>query len=141
MRLVGFFLLAYLFVGCSTGRTVPGDIIPIEKMETIIWQIAQSDEYANTLLNRDPTKKASTEKMKVYQQVCALNDVTISDFKKSYQFYLDHPDITKLMFDSISARSSRLRAQMYQSKPDSQAGIHPLPAPLRADSLRETHPL
>lgn len=104
---------------CANNDTIPGDIIPRQKMETIIWQLIQSDEYANILANHDTLRKASTEKMKVYQQVFDLNRTSLVEFKKSYSFYMEHPNISKVMFDSISVKANRQHAEIYNQKKDS----------------------
>ncbi|GAC1429023.1 MAG: hypothetical protein NVSMB7_05720 [Chitinophagaceae bacterium] len=117
MRVIFFVLLTGLVAACTNGNTVPAGIIPSQEMETILWQLMQSDEYVNTQLAKDSLKKASTEKMKIYQQVFDLNRTSLDEFKKSYQYYMDHPDITKIMFDSITVRAARQRTDIYKSKP------------------------
>jgi Domain of unknown function (DUF4296) len=118
MRVLFFLLLAALLAACTNSNTVPADIIPGKKMETILWQLMLSEEYANKQLAKDSSKKSSTEKMKIYQQVFELNGTSVSEFKKSYQFYMAHPDISKIMFDSIAVRALRDRTDMYKTKPD-----------------------
>jgi Domain of unknown function (DUF4296) len=117
MRILIFMLLAALLVACTNSNTVPADIIPKKKMETLLWQLMQSDEYVNKQLVKDSLKKASIEKMKIYQQVFDLNGISLAEFKKSYQFYMTHPDISKVMFDSIAAKAVRQRTDMYKPKP------------------------
>ena len=116
MRVLCFLFLAVALVACSNSSAVPDDIIPGKKMEIILWQLIQSDEYVNKLLAKDSLKKNSTERVKIYQQVFDLNGNTMSEFKKSYQFYMAHPDITKVMFDSIYARAERQRTETYGPK-------------------------
>ena len=119
MKPLAFLLLiATLFSSCQSS-TIPSDIIPKEKMQAIIWQLMQSDEYVNALVARDTTKKSSTERMKRYQEIFDLNKTSPDEFKKSYRFYIEHPDITKVMFDSISTKATRDRTLLYQPKPDS----------------------
>ena len=118
MRVLIFLCLAsLLFAACSSGGT-PGDIIPGERMGTIMWQLMEADEYINMVLAKDSTKKSSTERMKMYQQVFDLNNTSLPEFKKSYQFYMSHPDITKIIFDSIAAKTTRERTELYKPKPD-----------------------
>jgi hypothetical protein len=114
-------LAAFLVVSCGSRGRVPADIIPSAAMETIIWQLMQADEYVNTIVAKDTTKKSNTERMIRYQQVFELNKTTEAEFKKSYQFYMAHPDITKIVFDSIIAKAGRQRVELYKSKPDSTA--------------------
>ncbi|MEO5683846.1 MAG: DUF4296 domain-containing protein [Chitinophagaceae bacterium] len=119
MRRFSFLLLITALLASCGSSKVPADIIPVHKMETILWQLMQSDEYVNTLLVKDSTKKSSTERMKIYQQVFDFNKTSMGEFKKSYHFYMTHPDITKVIFDSITARASRERIELYKPKPDS----------------------
>ena len=126
MRGLIFLLLAVLlFAACGSRDKVPAGIIPTRTMETIVWQLMQSDEYVNTLLAKDSTKKSSTERILRYQAIFELNKTSMAEFKKSYQFYMAHPDITKLMFDSILARAGRQRIDLY--KPGNASSVkHPV---------------
>jgi len=126
-QLIAFFLMTTLFASCG-GHTIPGDIIPSEQMGTIMWQLMQSDEYVNTLIAKDSSKKSSTERMKIYQQVFDLNKTSADQFKKSYQFYMEHPDIGKLIFDSITVRAGRERIEIMSTRTDTLL--------LKGDSIR-----
>jgi Domain of unknown function (DUF4296) len=127
MRVLFFLLLAALLAACTNSNAVPADIIPGKKMETILWQLMLSEEYENKQLAKDSSKKSSTEKMKIYQQVFELNGTSVSEFKKSYQFYMAHPDISKIMFDSIAVRALRERTDMYKTKPVLPVKLPPKP--------------
>lgn len=109
--------LVLLFIiscfSCNGPNAVPAEIIPHEKMETILWQLMQSDEYLNSFAARDSVKKNSAARIKIYQQVFALNKTSKAEFEKSYHYYLDHPDRIKIMFDSISVRAVRQRGDAY----------------------------
>lgn len=117
MRMLFLVLLMALLTGCANSDKVPADIIPSAKMETIIWQLMQSDEYVNRQLTKDSLKKPSVEKMKIYQEVFSLNGTSFNEFRKSYRYYMSHPDIAKVMFDSISVKANRQRTDMYKPKP------------------------
>lgn len=121
MRLLLLLPAAFFLVSCGGGGRIPAGIIPAAKMETILWQLIQTDEYVNTVLARDTVKKSSTERMLRYQQVFELNQTSEPEFKKSYQFYMAHPEITRVMFDSIIAKAGRQRAELYKSKTDTAA--------------------
>jgi hypothetical protein len=93
----------------SCGSKTPPGIIPPPQMETILWQLMQTDEFTSDAFTRDSTKNLTTERIKRYRQVFELNQTNKEAFGKSYDYYMAHPDIAKQMFDSISARSTRLR--------------------------------
>jgi len=56
--------------------------------------------------------------LKLYQQVFQVHHVTLEEFRRSYQFYLERPDITKTLMDSVIARANRLRADSYSHPVD-----------------------
>ena len=122
MRALLFLLLAaFLLASCGGRGRVPAGIISTAAMETIIWQLIQADEYVTTVVAKDTARKSNPERMLRYQQVFELNKTSEAEFKKSYQFYMEHPDITKVMFDSIIAKAGRHRVELYKSKTDSTA--------------------
>lgn len=105
-------------VACNSDDKVPAGVIPVKNMQTIVWQLMQADEYVNMLLTKDTVKKSSTERIKRYQQIFALNKVSEAEFRSSYRYYLDHPDIAKVMFDSIVAVAQRQRSDLYKPRAD-----------------------
>ncbi|MFT3936400.1 MAG: DUF4296 domain-containing protein [Chitinophagaceae bacterium] len=121
MRLLFLLVIAISLLSSCGNNNVPSGIIPPDKMQTIIWQMLQADEYVNSVLVHDSTKKSSIERSKHYQEIFDLNKTTKEDFKKSYKFYIDNPDIMKPMFDSLGARATRERTNLYKPKTDSAA--------------------
>lgn len=128
MRRVIVVVLLLCFFCWACTEKVPKDIIPKTQMETIIWQMIQSDEYVTYQLRTDSTKKPHDERMKIYQKVCDLNHISLDDFKKSFRYYMDRPDIAKIMFDSLSDRTSRMRNEIYQVTPPAPAPSKPAAA-------------
>ena len=98
-----------LLLSCNGNKT-PAGILPPEQMQTIVWQMMQSDEYVGDVLVRDSSKNINTERIKRYRQVFQLNQTTLEAFEKSYDYYMAHPDMLKPMFDTLSARAARRAA-------------------------------
>lgn len=117
--LIFLLIAAMLLAACGSSNSVPAGIIPSQQMETILWQIMEADQYMTTVLAKDSTKKSNVERSRIYQQIFELNKTSREAFQKSYQFYITHPEITKIVFDSITAKATRQRTDMYQHKPDS----------------------
>jgi hypothetical protein len=101
-------LLLFCFL-LSCGSSIPKEIIPPEKMETILWQLMQVDEFTANAFTRDSTHNLTTERILRYRQVFRLNQTNKEAFSKSYTWYMAHPDITKTMFDSIGVQALRQR--------------------------------
>jgi hypothetical protein len=109
MRVIAFLLIIFSLHGCTQTNEIPDDVIPKSKMKTVLWQLMQSDEFVTYVILKDTGKNIEKERIKLYHQVLELNKVSKDEFKKSYQYYLSHPEISKVMFDSLSARASRER--------------------------------
>ncbi len=58
-------LLVLSFIACNGPSGAPSGIIADQKMETILWQLMQSDEYLNSFTSRDSLKKTSAARMKI----------------------------------------------------------------------------
>jgi hypothetical protein len=112
--------------GCSDKNTVPGGILSKDKMEQVMWDMAQADQYAALYLAKDSAHiDRKVETLRLYAEVLRLHEVTPEEFRKSYRYYLDHPELNQLLFDSVIARGVRARTEMYD-RPSS--GYHaPMP--------------
>ncbi|MBL7699756.1 MAG: DUF4296 domain-containing protein [Chitinophagaceae bacterium] len=136
-RMAGW-LIVLMFAACTNRTKVPEGIIEQKRMEKIMWDMLQADRYVSSFILNQPNDSPDVKNEKAalfYEKVFSLNKISKEEFLKSYKFYLGRPDITKTMFDSISARADRQRDQMYRQSPRSvlQSKRDSL---LRADSLR-----
>jgi hypothetical protein len=122
-------LIVLLLAGCSQANNIPGDIIPRDRMETILWQLMQTDEFTTYVIVKDSIKNLDKERIKLYNQVFELNKTNKDAFKKSYQYYMNHPEMGKVMFDSIAARANRLREEAYKPKEET---------PTKPDTLKKS---
>ena len=106
-------MLFCVFVSCSSEDTkIPKDILPLNKMKLIVWDMTQAGEYALYLQAKDTTKKKSTT---IYlTEVLKLYKINKEDFFKSFKYYQSHPILNQQLFDSVSAYAQRQRAVMYK---------------------------
>jgi hypothetical protein len=80
-----------------------------------------------------PTKDSARinlkmETLRLYEQVFRLHQVSREEFRKSYQYYLDHPAINQVLFDSLTAMGVRMRTESY-SRPVPFRPIPQVPVP------------
>jgi len=126
--------MALLAAACSDKTKVPGGILPKEKMSQVIWDLAQADQYAALYIAKDSAKSdRKAETMKLYEAVFRLHHVTREQFSKSYRWYLDHPALNQVLFDSVIAHGTQARSEMYDRPfyhPPSSRPISPSPAGL-----------
>ncbi len=103
MRLIRYFFFTFLFAACSSNR-LPNGILSAAKMEKIIKDMMQIDEY---LIENVKTDSGTNIKMKrsiYYQQIFDLNKTNNKEFYSSYKYYQQHPDLHKALFDTLAQR-------------------------------------
>ena len=135
MRIVAALFLVLLLAGCSDKDNTPSGIIPRVKMEKILWDLVQADQYAAQYLVTDSVqvyKKDSTridmkmETLKLYEQVFRLHQVSRDEFRKSFQYYQGRPDLARGMLDTLVNHGNQLRMDSY--KIPTSAPVTPAPA-------------
>ena len=132
MRIVAGLLAMLLVVGCSDKDNIPSGIIPRDEMEKILWDMVQADQYSSLYLLKDSARiNVKEETLKLYQEVFLLHQVSREEFSKSFQYYQEHPELTRNVFDSLLTRGNRLRTESY-SRPvlttPKPVGAPPMPA-------------
>lgn len=112
-------LLVLAFVACTNKDKIPGDVLPREEMEKVMWDMVQADRFSSQFLERDSVarKNIKTENLILYEKVFKVHKITREEFIHSFKFYLSRPDINKVLFDTMAARANRRRADVY-TNPD-----------------------
>ena len=95
-----FFLIFFL---CSCNpNSIPQEVIKPEKMKHLLFEKIMLDEYASSFLpndsNRNPFNNDSMMSL-----ICAHYQVTLIDFKKSYNYYKTHSSLMQQLVDSMLA--------------------------------------
>ncbi len=126
--LVAVGIVCWIGAGCSGKSKVPSGILPLEKMQALMWDMAQADQFAAMYVAKDSGKVDRREEtMRLYEEVLRLHDVTLDEFRKSYRYYLDHPALNQTLFDSVQARGGRARTEMYDRQSIYRPPVVPRP--------------
>jgi hypothetical protein len=138
MRWIAGLLMFLIIAGCTNNDKIPSGIIDKPRMEKILWDMMQADRYVASFITakEGDSAKKKLQAAEIYEQVFRLNKISRDEFLKSYKFYLGRPDITKVIFDSISAKADRHRNELYRSSPRALL-ISRRDSLLRADSIRK----
>ena len=106
-------LTAVGIISCtSEDKRVPKDILTIDSMKLIVWDLTQAGAYATLISEKDTTKKKLSA---VYlAEVLKLHKISKPDFFKSFDFYQTHPLLNKQLFDSVNAYAQRQRNEIYK---------------------------
>jgi hypothetical protein len=132
MKCKWLILLVVIVAGCTNKSKIPSGILGKEKMEKVLWDMVLADRFAAQFIVKDSAKINATDStFKLYSVVFSMNDISREDFVKSYKFYLTRPDLSKVIFDTISQRANRLKEESYRPKL-----TKPLDS-LRMDSLKK----
>jgi hypothetical protein len=115
MKNVSWAICFLFFAACISKNNPPRGIIQKDTMKNILWDMIQADQYSKLFLVKDScTINVKDETIKLYQQVFQIHHITKEEFDKSYQYYLTHQDLNKLIFDSLSLQIIRERHQPNQ---------------------------
>ena len=108
-----FPLIIFFIASCTPeDKKVPKDILPIDKMKLIVWDLTQAGTYATILSEKDTTKRKIGSVF--LAEVLKLHHINKPDFFKSFDFYQTHPLLNQQLFDSVNAYAQRQRNEMYK---------------------------
>jgi len=108
-------MIACLALAACVGKdSVPSDVIKPDSMKSVVWDMIQADQYVKLYLVKDSCDiDVHAETIRLYQEIFRLHHVTQQEFARSYQFYLAHEDLNKLIFDSLAEQNKRARHQQF----------------------------
>ena len=114
-----FLVLVMMGFAMACGKNdKPKNLIPEVKMERVIWDMVQADEFITNFVLKDSAKvNVNAERYKLYEQVLSLHNITKQQFKNSYDYYASRPGESKVLFDSLSARANRRMQESYKPTP------------------------
>ncbi len=108
--LVGW--LALMITACSDNRRIPSEIMQPAKFQAILTDVLLADALSLERSFKDTAIKITDENAKYFLKVFQLHKVSKNEFMKSYNFYLQRPDLLKVITDSISASLDRRNLQL-----------------------------
>jgi len=83
------------------------NLIPINSMKLILWDILKADAwYAQTTI-RDTMHLRLNENFQLYEQVFKIHHISKAQFYFNYRFYESHPEQYRILIDSVLAVGSR----------------------------------
>lgn len=91
-------------VSCSSSS----DTLPKEKMEKVMWDVAQSSELLNGYVYyKYPEQNRAALNDAMLQRVFKIHDITKEQFNKTLDYYEKRPDELKTIIDTIISRQKR----------------------------------
>lgn len=113
MRWCHYIMCIVLFISCSDKKKVPSELIQPAKMQAILMDVLIIDAVNSVKSGTDQSLNITDLNSKSIARVLKNYQISDAVFKKSYNFYLAHPDILKPIADSISAIAARQVIKAY----------------------------
>lgn len=108
-------IILYAFAACTPeDKKIPKDILPVDKMKLIVWDMTQAGAYASYLHEKDTSKKKLNTAY--FVEVLKLHNISKADYFKSFNFYQSHPLLNQQLFDSVNDYAQRQRAELYKKR-------------------------
>ncbi len=105
-----------LFLLLSCGSSAKKDILPVNSMKQVVWDMMKADEWFAKTNMKDTLAKKKREDIRLYEQVFTVHHITREQFYTSYRYYETHPESLKELLDSVEALSTREQQKLSQKR-------------------------
>ncbi len=113
MKHLSILIAIGFLMACSRQNDIPNDVMSIDTMKTIVWDMAHADALAQNLYKKD-TGSIQLKKMALYQKVFTIHNIDKKTFYNSYDYYQLHPDKNKILMDSVANYANRIRGDAFK---------------------------
>ncbi len=103
-RYLYIFAILATLVSCGNSDSV----LPKEKMEKVMWDVAQSSELLNGYVYyKYPEQNRAALNNVMLDKVFKIHHITREQFNKTLDYYEKRPDELKVVIDTIVSRQKR----------------------------------
>ena len=102
-----FFMLGFILFSCSGKNKVPAEIIQQKEMQNILWDVIRAQAFSGEMARKDSTINEVAETKILTQKVFEIHNITSSAFDQSYAWYTSHPEMMRIIFDSMNIQNQR----------------------------------
>ena len=99
------YLVCFFLLSCS-GK-IPGDVIKPDKMQAVLWDYIQVENFVKTYIAQDTAKRSLDSSAVLLQRVYKKHYVTREEFNKSLKFYASNEDLMQRLLDTMSIRNQQ----------------------------------
>ena len=107
MKTFILFIMGFILISCSQKNKVPEEIIQQEEMQKIMWDMLRAQALSGELARRDSTINEVAETKILTRKVFEIHNITTSAFNLSYAWYTSHPEMMRIIFDSMNSQNKR----------------------------------
>ena len=110
-----------MLFSCGKSNKPPSSPIQPKEMQSILSDVMRAETLASQIGHRDSSVDVAIETKVLSQKVFNIHETDSASFNKSYNWYVKHPDVLKIIFDSLyiqKERENNLRSRK-KNMPDS----------------------
>lgn len=107
MKNFSFFIAGFILFACSGKNKVPQDVIQQKEMQKILWDVIRAQALSGEMARRDSTINEEMETKKLTRKVFEIHKITSPAFDRSYAWYTSHPEMMRVIFDSMNIQNQR----------------------------------
>lgn len=108
MKSIIYIFICIFFISCSYSK-VPYGIVEPKDMENILWEQMKADAFTKEFIAKNTSLDLTKENYLIQQKIFAKYKIDKKEFYKSYQYYLAHDDMFKIILDSLITKQTRIR--------------------------------
>jgi hypothetical protein len=101
MKTIFCLLIPVIFFSCVNGDDPPSNIIQPEEMKAVLWDVIRAQSLAHETARKDSMVNEAIKTKELSQKVFQIYNIDSAYFNKSYNWYISHPPVLKLIFDSL----------------------------------------
>jgi hypothetical protein len=115
-----FFLV--VLISCNSEDKIPAEIIQPKEMKSILWDVMRAQTLASEIARKDSSVNAAVETKILSKKAFQIHKTDSATFNTSYNWYLKHPNVLKVIFDSLYVQKERENSLIIKKKNEQ----HPL---------------
>lgn len=124
-RTIMYIMFWLVFVSCGSDTKVPSDILQPAEMSNVLWDIMRSQTLGYEIARKDSSVREATEVKALSQKVFKIYKIDSTYFNKSYNWYIQHPSILKIIFDSMYVQKERENNLKIEKKMEIERKLKP----------------
>jgi hypothetical protein len=102
-----FCMAGFILFSCSGKNKIPPEIIQQKEMQNILWDVIRAQALSAEMARKDSTINEVAETKILTQKVFEIHHTTSSAFDQSYSWYTGHPEMMRIIFDSMYIQNQR----------------------------------
>jgi hypothetical protein len=96
-----------MLFSCGKSNKPPSSLIQPKEMQSILWDVMRAETLATEIARKDSAVPVAIETKSLSQKVFNIHKTDSAKFNKSYNWYVKHPDVLKIIFDSLYIQKER----------------------------------